>query len=276
MPRLPHYTGLTGVRTPDEATRALEIFHGHGFKPGEPHTNMIGVLASPATIENGTPLHCKKPWRQVADFRALVETLLAVKGKGLPMVHLELHKQWPGTPGDAEHAIRLLNALKREGAEPAVQLNGILTPDDFKRIHGETDAALVLQLRQELTRMSPDTVLQYVQAVQHDIAGILTDASAGTGKAFDPARSAFWQKWLSLEKPDADLMFGHAGGLNGSNAASQTRALREDLGHTHFSLDTESGARWQTGDPAEPDALDLEPGGAFEQYVHGTKEGLGD
>jgi phosphoribosylanthranilate isomerase len=271
---LPHYAGLTGAQTPDEAEKTLEIFHRHGFKPGAPHDNMVGVLVSPATIDNGEPMHSSKPWRQVQDFRTLVETLLRVEGRGVPMIHMELHKQWPGTPGDAESAIRLLAALQAHGTDPAIQLNGVLDPDSVKKIHEYTGAPIVLQLRKEIMQQGEKAVLRYVEEIHHHITKVLMDSSAGTGEEFDPATVVRWQRLFSKHFTGAPFTYGYAGGLDKDNTRQKIWALRTQLGNADFSVDIESKARRATGNAQVPDVLDTVPGGELEGYVEGSARGF--
>lgn len=274
---LDHYVGLTGVQTPVEASAAVDIFHTYGFQPGNRHNNMVGVLVSPSTINNLPPVHSNKPWRQIADFRTLVQTLIPVEGNGVGAVHMELHKDWPGTPGDAQHAIDLLSALKKEGLNPAIQLNGVLTPDDVRRIHGETGTQIILQLRKQITARGEVGVAEYVRSIGGSIAKILMDGSAGTGEPFQVADAVAWQHLLQNEVP-ADVHYGYAGGLGGHNTRQTVLGLRTALGSDAFSIDTETLARTQSKNPrrTHEDVLDVRLGGAFEQYVGAAADGYGE
>ncbi|TSC59817.1 MAG: hypothetical protein Greene041662_388 [Candidatus Peregrinibacteria bacterium Greene0416_62] len=271
MKTLPHYIGVSGVQTPKEADGAVQIFHRYGFVPGATHTNMIGVLTSPAVLSHGEPLHMTKKWRHAQDFRTLVETLNATKGRGLPMVHLELPK--PDSPDDptaadsATVSIMLLRRLRDEGADPAIQLNGVLPAKDIVRIAEETGAAIVLQLRQELLRMGIDYILRYIAEARPGIAKILIDASVGSGIALHPDTAVYWQNLLENYFGLDAFTYGHAGGLQESNTQGIVTAIAAQVGNA-FSTDIESGARR----PSEnTDTLDVSENGALERYVQAVR-----
>ena len=244
--RIPHYVGLTGVKTAEDVVNALKVGTESGFGTPNNHHLMFGALASAATINSAEPQNTNKPWRHVKGFNELVSVLGAASQQGIiGMVHMELNKSIEGDPKDAGDVITLVKALVSEGFLPAVQLNGILSPESIKRIVEETGAPLVLQLRKELTDRAEITVMHYVEKLDGLISEILVDPSEGSGKRIDVSDAVKWQELFESELPGV-FSYGYAGGLGGAlfeERLETTRIIsefRKKLGHTRFSLDVES------------------------------------
>lgn len=256
-PTIQRYVGITGVQSPEDVNMTLDVGAASGFGPGQSHNVMLGALVSPATIRNGEPENTAKGYRHVAGMEELIATLGAATQAGaVAMVHMELHKELWGTEGDGQHVITLLQALEPHDIRPAVQLNGILRPDDIKRISEETGAPIVLQFRKELEQANPAEVIRYVAEVQGAISEVLLDPSMGTGAVFDPETGLEWHRRLTEAFPD-QFSYGVAGGLGGLSQESRTQTteivygVAAALGGVDFSLDIESQAREPVGDGPE-------------------------
>lgn len=267
-PRLPYYIGVTGVQSPSEVTTLSQLASKHEINATHHHTLMLGALASPATLNNLPPINTARPCRHIASLELLRDTMLAAKEhKILGMIHLELHKTWPGTGGDAGAVIALLKALTADGATPAVQLNGILLPGEIQEIHRETGAALVLQLRPELAAQGESGLLSYIEQISPAISMILLDPSAGTGQSIDLAPAISLYTAIQRRFPN-QFTFGFAGGLGGqtqqerSHTTALVRELRSKLGTKDFSVDVESKVRI-TKPASSDDVLDIDLCGAY-------------
>jgi hypothetical protein len=240
------------------------------------HTVMLGCLVSPAICEDKPPTHTSKPYRHVAN-RSILSDILAATDElgGLGMLHFELNKAWPGTKGDAQAVIALLQYLSQRNLRPPVQLNGVLFPDEVNEIHKETGSSLVLQFRQEFSQLPTQTLIAYIESVASSVAMILLDPSAGTGHAIDLGPALHTHQLLESHFP-GHFSFGYAGGLGGISQEEKThttevvRGIRAALGNGHFSVDSETRVRKPLAG-ASADILDLQ---RCEAYLSAVVAGL--
>jgi hypothetical protein len=275
-PRLPYYIGVTGVQSPGEVSALSQLASKYQISAEHHHTIMLGALASSATISNTPPTNTARPGRHVPSLEILRDTLLAARAhKVLGMIHMELHKSWPGTAGDGAAVIALLQALAADGLTPPVQLNGVLLPTEINEIYRETRAALVLQLRPELEALGKAGLLSYIEQIAPAISMILLDPSAGTGQSIDLAPALSLHAAIQKRFPN-QFTFGFAGGLGGQtererhHTTATVRELRSKLGSDDFSVDVESKVRIPTN-TAGDDSLDLN---LCEAYFGAVMEGF--
>ncbi len=246
---IPHYIGVTGVQTAREIETLVSAAAAAGIGPGQAHNLMLGALASPSTVQNQPPTHTSKPYRHVPSREDLVALLQSAQRHNIiGMVHVELHKTWPGTTRDGDAVIELLRYLGAHHLTPAVQLNGVLLPTDIVRIHHETGVRIVIQLRKELEELGESQLLDYLQAVAPAVSTILMDPSAGAGTTIDLAPALRLMRNIDQQLPNT-FHFGFAGGLGGSTEAEikQTSYIIAELSRAipngAFSVDVETKVR---------------------------------
>jgi hypothetical protein len=191
------------------------------------------------------------------------------------MLHFELHKTWPGTRGDAHDVLSLLRAVSKDSTVPAVQLNGLLFPDEITEIHRESGAPVVFQLRKELGARGESEVLRYLEQVAGSVSKILVDPSAGTGEAINLKSALDLCSAIEARFPNT-FTFGFAGGLGGAQPAQMAHttqlveSLCKELTNANFSVDTETRVRIPGGTPG-CDVLSLD---LCESYFAAVSEGF--
>ena len=283
--RLPPYIGITGVQSAQEVERLFELAGRFKVGPDFSHNLMVGALVSASTVVNAAPINTGKPYRHVSTREELRELLVAARDRGIVgMIHFELHKTWPGTRGDGDAVIALLKLLSQDNLSPAVQLNGVLLPEEILRIYDETGAQLVLQMRKEIAERGEEEILAYLDALRSGspdssgsaIAMMLMDPSAGEGHkiALGPALSVY--QAMIRRFPNA-FTVGFAGGLGGSSDDERektTRLVRElctAMGTDLFSVDVETKVRRRPVPELEADVLDME---LCEAYFSAVQQGV--
>jgi hypothetical protein len=191
------------------------------------------------------------------------------------MLHFELHKDWPGTAGDARDVLSLLHILSHDNFTPPIQLNGVLLPSEIVEIHKQGGAPLVFQLRKELSSRGESEVLRYIEQVAGSISKILMDPSAGSGEGINLKGALHLCAAIESRFPKM-FTFGFAGGLGGAHVAQAThttqlvQTLCKELLGANFSVDSETGVRVPGNIPGT-DVLSIE---LCEKYVAAVSEGL--
>lgn len=255
-----------------EVERVASLAETYQINQRGSHNLMLGALVSPSTISGSVPTLTNKPCRHVVSKELLVDIIRATQERSaIGMVHFELHKEWPGTQGDAASVISLLTFLERNGALCPVQLNGVILPHEIMRIRSETGAPIVLQLRKEISNRPLREVLAYIDSVASAVSKILMDPSAGAGESLsiDSAMSLYRE----IEKRFPGVFrFGFAGGLGGAEQSERQRttetvqALRVHIQSGEFSVDSETKVRRLTSKSGE-DLLDIDLCAAYLEAV---------
>jgi hypothetical protein len=177
------------------------------------------------------------------------------------MLHFELHKEWPGTNGDARDVLALVSQISKNTPPPPIQLNGVLLPEEICEIHNESGAALVFQLRKEISSRGESELLRYMEKIVGSVSKILMDPSAGSGEHINLTGALELVAAIEARFPKA-FTFGFAGGLGGAEPAQiahttqVVETLRRALGSSNFSVDTETRVR-VPGETPGTDVLSL-------------------
>lgn len=275
-PSIAHYVGITGIQDPAHVQPLIAAAERHTIGPTHSHTLMLGCLVSASTLKNEAPVNTHRPDRHVATLTTLREILHTSQTLGaLGMLHFELHKEWPGTSGDAAQVVSLLRLLSKDSLVPPVQLNGVLLPEEIVEIHKESGALLVFQLRKELSARGESEVLTYLERIAGSISKILMDPSAGSGEKIDLTAALDLRVAIEARFPGV-FTFGFAGGLGGAepqqmaHTSQVVRTLCEELTSTDFSVDTETRVRVPGPIPGT-DVLSLE---LCERYFAAVRDGF--
>lgn len=273
---IPHYIGVTGVQSVSEVAAIASAAAVAEIGPRHTHNLMLGALVSPSTAHNRPPTNTTKPYRHVPSREALVEILQATKQHAIVgMIHVELHKSWPGTSRDGDAVLELLRYLADHDLHPAVQLNGVILPRDILRIHNTGGVQIVLQLRKELAERERGELLEYISAVAPAVSTILMDPSAGAGSAIDLKPALRLMHEIEKRCPE-EFNFGFAGGLGGADPTDVQRTttliseLSRHIPQVAFSVDTETKVRTPVGQTDE-DRLDIS---LCSHYFRAVRAGL--
>lgn len=150
----------------------------------------------------------------------------------------------------ADDVLRVTDGVN-QGALRAVQLNGVIDPDELEKIHAaRPDLKVIYQLRRELADRSSEDVVTHLIACRFGIHHVLLDLSAGQGTPMDPAERSRLVGLVQRAAPDARI--GIAGGLSTDNIARAYRGAKKETGG-HVSVDTETAVRIPEGDRFSPD-----------------------
>jgi len=271
-----HYVGITGIQDPAHVHHLIASAERHMVGAKHSHTLMLGCLVSASTTKDGPPVNTHRPDRHVTTRALLREILHASQDLGaLGMLHFELHKEWPGTSGDATQVVSLLHSLSKDNLAPPVQLNGVLLPEEIVEIHKESGAPIVFQLRKELSARGESEVLKYLERVAGSISKILMDPSAGSGEKIQLKSALDLCTAIDARFPGA-FTYGFAGGLGGAepqqmaHTTDVVRTLCKELASADFSVDTETRVRIPGTTPGT-DVLSLE---LCERYFAAVQAGL--
>jgi phosphoribosylanthranilate isomerase len=256
------YVGITGIRTPEEAIATADCFERAGFGPGADRQGMIGVLA--ASRDDYRGFHATTRYPESTHMLPVI--FEAVRGRVLPMLHVEIHKTPVNEMPFADDIVRILDdsQLYIRDLCMHVQLNGFPSPVETNILHEEFPGInLVFQIRKELMQQGGDEILRALDDHGTAFSHALLDPSAGMGTTFDIDRAVKIYFQLRKERPDIDV--GFAGGFSPENTESRLALLRSATGNVQWSIDVEGKVRDSS------DALDLHK---VDAYVQAAKRGF--
>ena len=256
------YVGVTGIRTPKEAEAAVQIFEKHGLHSLADRTGMIGVLTAADEKYRGKTAAT----RHVQSMGILQDTFSALRGRMLPMLHVEIDKREANNKPFAAGVARILgeSGVYQQNLCHHLQLNGYPAPGEVYTLLRYFPALrLVFQIRKELVAKGGEEIVRALNAHGDAFSYAVIDSSAGTGTEFDIQSVVQIQKTLRQERPRLQLTF--AGGFSPENTKSRVQRLRAEIGNADWCIDVEDKVR----DP-KTDALDLP---RFEEYMAAAKQG---
>lgn len=282
---IPPYIGITSIQNTEQLAVCMAQAKDIGLDGLQvPHHLMTGFLASPElaaeTLDSDGPSQFRSSGRLVSDYQTLVSllTLAQQEAEVVPLVHFEFSAKGPeaveqaisnrhidpALNSDTSALIHLIKRLQTDGVYPGIQLNGVLPVDVIQRIRYETQAPLVLQVRQELSQRGSDALIRYLDPLSAGVVSVvLLDPSAGQGLPFNPAEGVRLYDLLAT-RFEGSFHYGIAGGFGGS----PERRLRTIQTVGHFmkhcspavvSVDAETGVRSPgTDSTSSGDVLDLD------------------
>lgn len=281
---IPPYVGITSFQSREQLTECISQAKEVGLDGLQvPHHLMTGFLASPElsveVLDDNRSSQFQNGGRLVSNYETLVSllTLAQQEAAVVPLIHFEFsakgseaveqaisnHYIDSSLSSEAAALIQLVKRLQSDGVYPGIQLNGVLTTNVIQRIRYETQAPLVLQVRQELSQRGPDVLVRYLDSLSAGVVSVvLLDPSAGQGLPFNPAEGLNLYELLST-RFQGSFHYGIAGGFGGSLERKQRTA--QTVGHfmkhcypATVSVDAETGVRRPcTDSTSSKDVLDL-------------------
>ncbi len=248
------YLSLSALSGPDDASAILRRMTD--IPPT--HDLMLGVAMDTRSGTGELPPSARK----LADISTLRRLSEAVEAPALLAVHFECLRYQKAmttmtdvfeyarvvTAPFADLLLKLLDAVPAERVG-AVQLNGIVDPDELRKVHERRpDVPVVYQLRRELMERGESDMIAHLNACRAHISHILIDLSAGCGIALSDDERSTIASLVRMNVPEARI--GIAGGISVANVGTMYAAAYDQLGHV--GVDAETSIR-----NPETDAFDV-------------------
>lgn len=243
------YISLSALSVPDDVRSIDAMMQRDGFVLPDSHDYLLGISVDRTTAHAGLPT----PPRKLTN----LDLAKSISDEiGLPAelaIHFECYyrNQDFEIKGDvfefsrvrtAPFADAVLNVADsvRQDSLRALQLNGVIYPEDLRKIHqARPDLKIIYQLRRELVDRGETDIIEHLKACRFGIHHVLLDLSAGRGIPIDPSEAT--QLISIVRGVDPDLQIGIAGGLSSVNVRGIYRAVHAAAGHV--SVDTETAVR---------------------------------
>lgn len=230
------FIGITGIKTPQEASSLAKIFRQHAV-PGSLHQGAAGYLANKNTIDGLNERSTKYP-----GFGTLPELLSYTYDAAQNIIHYNTQEK-DTLP---QQVITLFDRedIYNSGLCRTLQVN-VKWPDVTHIEAIKTafpDLRIILPLTPRMLKnQKRENIAENLEPYEPFIDYILIDPSGGKGKTFEPGWAAPYHRILSHYFPDKQIIF--AGGFNDRNITSRLTHLFFTLASGNFGIDAESGLR---------------------------------